>query len=677
MKRAISVSVAAMLMVMILLYAKMHWFVPVQGGENSLNIRGNTEGNEDGNAEDQTVLQVPMDAADRNMKVAGKGMSACALTGQEQVILHAYAEFIQQVCREDPDCVNWVKFDLVSIDDDTIPELAVIPSDSHADGVSLYVFQDGDTVGMGSFGSRGTFLFKPRGNLICSTFYNMGEGFASFCRIEGTESVELQVFHDCLVENSGFRELGDLYEVDGIQVTGEEYQEAWSAWEESFGELVLWGYGDALSVKGFDSTDDLYEVLCRRFFLANMQECADKNLPAVSMCFVQGRIGVEGFSVESLRPEILSKAGKPAWAGDSRLEEWKRVYLAYLMNEEKDYNYIDLCTFSLIYVDDDDIPELLIDTRSGAGGCYFLTFHGHELDVLRSGLSVTYIDRGGLVCDSDGRMGYYYDNVYAIRDGKWGFVDGGTWGDGPDGVQLDENGNIMEFYYWDGRELTQEEYETRLNAIYPAGQGIYPEQYYIRDEICSLLRTGAVATVGHRYELIVGDVTWKEAETLCREKGGYLATITSQEELWRIQEQMVAEEKTNITFFVGASDIQKDGSFVGYHWLEPGTEEGYDMLDLSNALWRPFWLEGEPSYSGLTEDGEKVSEDYVVLIYQESDGRCWLDDVPGNLLKTHPSYAGRVGYICEYGSAIGVNRTPVKFHFFIPVQFTIESWVGK
>lgn len=58
----------------------------------------------------------------------------------------------------------------------------------------------------------------------------------SFYRIEGAESVELQTFHDCLVEYSGCQDLGDLY-----------------------------------------------AVLCRRFFLANAQGCAEKNLPAVSI----------------------------------------------------------------------------------------------------------------------------------------------------------------------------------------------------------------------------------------------------------------------------------------------------------------------------------------------------------------------------------------------------------
>lgn len=71
------------------------------------------------------------------------------------------------------------------------------------------------------------------------------------------------------------------------------------------------------------------------------------------------------------------------------------------------------------------------------------------------------------------------------------------------------------------------------------------------------------------------------------------------------------------------------------------------MLDLFNALFR-FWLEGEPSYTYFTESGVEVSEDFVVLFYQEKDGRCYLNDVPNDILEAAPSYAGRIGYICEY-----------------------------
>ena len=115
----------------------------------------------------------------------------------------------------------------------------------------------------------------------------------------------------------------------------------------------------------------------------------------------------------------------------------------------------------------------------------------------------------------------------------------------------------------------------------------------------------------------------------------------------RVQERIISEDKEDITFFVGATNERVEGTPFGYRWLEPGIKYGYDMLDSYNALFR-FWLEGEPSYTGLTESGVEVHEDYVVLFYQGKDNRCYLNDVPNDILEATPSYAGRVGYICEY-----------------------------
>ena len=163
--------------------------------------------------------------------------------------------------------------------------------------------------------------------------------------------------------------------------------------------------------------------------------------------------------------------------------------------------------------------------------------------------------------------------------------------------------------------------------------------------MCSLLKTGEVTSVDHRYELIVEDLTWTQARKACVEKGGYLATLTSQEEFERVQAQILAEEKTAVTFFVGAANQEPNW---GFRWLEPGVLEGYYILDLYNALFSGFWLEGEPSYTGLTEEGEEVRETCVSLIYRSSEERCYLNDVPDDILEAAPSFAGRVGYICEY-----------------------------
>lgn len=534
------------------------------------------------------------------------------LREEEKRILLAYAKYLQKYYKDYPYETDRIKYDLVFIDIDNIPELAVIPSDAHVSGVQICVYADGKVVEAGEFGSFGKCSFNPYENLIFSTHMGQGEEESFFFRLEGNESMELLALHS-VPQYENFQYTGTYYEIDGTEVSEEVYKQVCEEWD--WEELNVWGYEDAVSV---NDIDNLYRELYDRY----------------SFLKEQGRVEQD----------------------DSCLEEWKQAYLTYIDEDE----YADTCTYSLIYVDDDDVPELVIDTGFEAGGCQILTFHDHFLDVWQSGrLNVSYIERGNLICNSDGNMGYYYDNVYAIQDGKWVYADGGIWGDGPDGVQLDENENIIEFFYWtgeepwnreeywSGEEMTEEEYEARLNAVYPMEQSMYPQKYYILDEIKSILRAGDVTSAGHRYELIVEDVSWKEAERLCHERGGYLATITSQEEFGRLQSQMLAEDKADITFFVGAKKERTEGMPFGYRWLEPGTEKGYYMLELSNALF-DFWLEGEPSYSGLTESGREIEEAYVVLLYRKSDGRCYINDVPNDILEAAPSYAGRVGYICEY-----------------------------
>lgn len=347
----------------------------------------------------------------------------------------------------------------------------------------------------------------------------------------------------------------------------------------------------------------------------------------------------EDFKSSENKESQESENGK---AEERTMEAWEQAYLEYITSLE----YAGSYTYSLIYVDEDEIPELVKDTGVEAGGCEILTWHEGVLDILQTyRLNFTYIEKKNLLCNSDGLMGYYYDSVYTIEDGQWSFFGGGEYHDPESGPQLDENDDFIYEYYWLKEPVEEEEYQERFHAIYPENEAGRPKLYYIKDEMCSLLKTGEVTSVDHRYELIVEDLTWTQARKACVERGGYLATLTSQEEFERVQAQILAEEKTAVTFFVGAANQEPNW---GFRWLEPGVLEGYYILDLYNALFSGFWLEGEPSYTGLTEEGEEVRETCVSLIYRSSEERCYLNDVPDDILEAAPSFAGRVGYICEY-----------------------------
>ncbi len=198
-------------------------------------------------------------------------------------------------------------------------------------------------------------------------------------------------------------------------------------------------------------------------------------------------------------------------AGDVKPEEWRQAYLDHLEAAGK---YARNWTYSLVYVDEDDIPELWIDTGYEAGGCSILTFHDHVLDEWFSNrLNVTYIERENLVCNSDGVYGYYFDDIYSIQDGKWVHRDGGKYGDGPDGVQFDERGEWICFYSWAGEDVSGAEYEARLNAVYPSDKSERPDSYYTLDEICSILRTESAAGLGSAEDSGAGNVSAAEKDS--------------------------------------------------------------------------------------------------------------------------------------------------------------------
>ena len=186
-------------------------------------------------------------------------------------------------------------------------------------------------------------------------------------------------------------------------------------------------------------------------------------------------------------------------------EDWKEAYLAYLDAIEVMEEDADRYSYGLVYVDEDEIPELSISRMNEAGGRFILTYHDAVLDGWQSSRSnVTYIEKGNLICNSDGNNGCFYDNVYTIQDGKWCFVAGGDWGFGPDGIQYDENGEYVFGYvwngenedadWWSGEEISEEEYNARLNRVYPTEQAVRLSAGYSLEEIRSVLRTGEVSS---------------------------------------------------------------------------------------------------------------------------------------------------------------------------------------
>ena len=180
-------------------------------------------------------------------------------------------------------------------------------------------------------------------------------------------------------------------------------------------------------------------------------------------------------------------------------------------------------------------------------------------------------------------------------------------------------------------ENPEAETEENQNTDDPMNDQAGAEEEYVED------------TAIHRYELIKGDVTWKEAFDDCMARGGYLVHINTPEEYDAVVSQIRSEDNGISVYWIGAARSEEFALPFCYYWIKnDGTASG-DKLNDSQ-----YWLEGEPSYTGDDGNGGEYSETCVDMIYMKSSDRYVWNDVPNNLLEIAPFYQGEVGYICEY-----------------------------
>ena len=96
-----------------------------------------------------------------------------------------------------------------------------------------------------------------------------------------------------------------------------------------------------------------------------------------------------------------------------------------------------------------------------AGGviCYF---DGNDLQtqwIWNNGVS--YIEKGNLFCSCGGNMGQLYDAFYSVSNGTFEELCRGEIK-----ISYDQKGNEHISYYWKGKEVSEEEYQTCKNDLF-------------------------------------------------------------------------------------------------------------------------------------------------------------------------------------------------------------------
>ena len=174
---------------------------------------------------------------------------------------------------------------------------------------------------------------------------------------------------------------------------------------------------------------------------------------------------------------VLSLTSDAVFAAksDTPLKEAVRLYIDSINEAVKDKDWADdRGTMSLMYIDGDDIPELLIDWGFTAGESRICTVSNGELKCayVETG-GVSYIERQGVFLEGGGRQGVYYDKVYTLQNGQFEIKHSGEYGE----EATDDEKNPYTYYWrWNGEGVTESEYKEKLQSVFDASKAVNSQE---------------------------------------------------------------------------------------------------------------------------------------------------------------------------------------------------------
>lgn len=130
-------------------------------------------------------------------------------------------------------------------------------------------------------------------------------------------------------------------------------------------------------------------------------------------------------------------------------ELWKNALIECVNESENDD-----AVFSLVYINDDDIPEVYAVKKSQTSGSdmvYYTDTDGNTNGTSIGNKSLRYMERGNLCCshESDGDTVYTIDNGWKILHNGYSYTE-----------------SNKTYYTWQNAEVTEKEYNSQLKAVF-------------------------------------------------------------------------------------------------------------------------------------------------------------------------------------------------------------------
>lgn len=161
--------------------------------------------------------------------------------------------------------------------------------------------------------------------------------------------------------------------------------------------------------------------------------------------------------------------------------DWKQLYLDYI--NETNSNAFE---YSLIYLNSDDIPELCLTGKYTMAGdilCWINNGSVQEETALGD-YGTSYIEKDGLLFNTGGRQGTYFDKVFSFNGKNLELKI-----DGKSQEVLNDNSTYDFIYYINGDKVTKTEYLNKINSAFDKSKAIrVSDKTYSKEKIIEIIK---------------------------------------------------------------------------------------------------------------------------------------------------------------------------------------------
>ena len=156
--------------------------------------------------------------------------------------------------------------------------------------------------------------------------------------------------------------------------------------------------------------------------------------------------------------------------GEQILDDCEKAYLEFLKDKKESYRL-----FSLVFIDDDDIPELYLMGACEAQGDMVCSFKNGTVitQQLRRTGGGKYIERSGDMINQNGNMGRCYTNVYRLNEN--GFTETFNALSSESVEYIDGKGGEYRFiheYFIDDTPVSEADYNDALSSAFDLSKAV-------------------------------------------------------------------------------------------------------------------------------------------------------------------------------------------------------------